>query len=123
MTRVDLPYTKPPLSMNDRDHWFVKAKKVRAVRLAVQRLCADLDPMPAAVLTLHYQPRDRRHRDSDNLFATVKAVADGIRDAGVIPDDDTRYLSHREPVIHPPVKGEPGRLWLELVPADAKESA
>lgn len=116
MTRIDLPWTKPPLSLNDRMHWATRARKVKDVRTIVclRVLAAGVKPMPAAVLTLHYQPRDVRRRDSDNLFATVKAVADGIRDSGVIPDDDTAHLSHQEPVIHPPVKGERGRLWLVL---------
>lgn len=116
MTRIDLPWTKPPLSMNDRLHWAVKSKKVAEVRLIAKLriLAAGLKPMPAATLTLHYQPRDVRRRDTDNLFATVKACADGLRDSGVIPDDDTAHLSHNEPVIHEPVKGQGGRLWLEL---------
>lgn len=118
MSIIPLPWTKPPLSMNDRAHYMARARKVREVRRVVAALCAEIEPMPAAVLTLHYQPRDKRRRDTDNLFATVKACADGIRDAGLIPDDDTRYLSHREPVIHQPAKGQPGRLWLELTPRE-----
>lgn len=112
---LELPWTKPPLSMNDRGHHFARARKIKQVRQIVHlRALADLTPMPAASMTLHYQPRDSRRRDSDNLMATVKAVADGLRDAHVIPDDDYKHLRHNEPVIHPPRKGQPGRLWVEL---------
>lgn len=116
MTTVPLPWTKPPLSLNDRGHWAVRAQKIKEVRRTVWLLTRRLPQMDAATLTLHYQPRDNRRRDSDNLFATVKACADGLRDAGVIPDDDTTHLSHNEPVIHRAVKGEPGRMWLEITP-------
>ena len=33
-----LPWTKPPASANDRDHWRVKARKVADIRQTVARL-------------------------------------------------------------------------------------
>lgn len=112
---VPLPWTAPPLSMNDRGHWRTKARKIAEVRAVVALAAHGVGPMPAATLTLHYRPGDKRRRDTDNLFATVKAAADGLRDAGVIPDDDHAHLTHTEPVLHAST-GRPGALWLEVVP-------
>ncbi|WP_128683426.1 hypothetical protein [Actinomyces qiguomingii] len=35
---------------------------------------------------------DRRRRDTHNLMPTVKPIVDGLVDAGLLPDDDTRHL-------------------------------
>ena len=35
---------------------------------------------------------DRRRRDRHNLAPTVKAMMDGLIDAGLLPDDADRYL-------------------------------
>jgi len=39
-----------------------------------------------------YQPPDNRRRDPANLYPSVKAVVDGIVDAGVLDDDSAAYL-------------------------------
>ena len=36
---------------------------------------------------------DRRRRDAANWYPTVKACIDGLRDAGVLVDDDDRHVS------------------------------
>lgn len=97
---LELPFTKP-LSLNDRMHWRVKAKLVRQVRDAASVLCRQ-QKIPACTriqVELHYTPRDRRVRDPLNLVATLKAVEDGIVDAGVVPGDDPRYVEPTMPKI------------------------
>lgn len=115
--RIDLPWTKPPLSMNDRGHWRKKAAQTAAVRGDSLTLARHADlPRNCAhvVVGLHYRPRDNRHRDPINIAATQKALVDGLRDYGLVADDDPRYVTDLMPTIHPAEKGEQGRLWLEL---------
>lgn len=95
---IDLPYTAPPLTANQRLHWAPKAELVKQIRGDVatlarsKRLPLGLDRIE---VTLHWQAPDRRRRDSDNLYPTLKACIDGLRDAGVVVDDDsTRVTSN-----------------------------
>ena len=123
---IVLPWTAPPLSMNDRGvsagAAFAKAKKIRAVREEVAELAAATE-LPQNVghvtVTLHYRPRDDRRRDTDNLTATAKPIYDGLVDYGLVPDDVPQHMAKREPVIHR--KGRPA-LWLEIsLSPDPKE--
>jgi crossover junction endodeoxyribonuclease RusA len=113
---IELPWSRPPLSMNDRRHWRAHAKEVKIVREAAWLLAKShgLCPVERIRVGLHYQPRDNRHRDSDNLAATYKPLVDGLKDAGIVPDDTDRFVERSWPVIHPAVKGECGRMWLEI---------
>lgn len=114
---MPLSFTKPPLTANQRfGHWAEKAKLVKQLRQEsmVRARSMRLPTSKFATVTLHYQPRDRRRRDRHNLYPSVKALVDGLVDAKVVPDDDAEHLSAPEPVIHPAVKGEPGRCWLAI---------
>ncbi|QLF83877.1 RusA-like resolvase [Gordonia phage Moosehead] len=114
---ITLPWTKPPLSMNDRGHWRKKAAQTASVRgdcLALARHARLPRNCGHVHIRLHYRPRDNRHRDPINLAATQKALVDGLRDYGLVPDDDPRYVTDHMPTIHPAEKGQGGRLWLEL---------
>lgn len=70
----------------------------------------------ATILALHGQPRydpprrllvaltipfkQNRRRDPHNYCGTVlKAVIDGIVHAGFVPDDNPKWIAHREPVF------------------------
>lgn len=114
---LELPQTKP-MSLNDRDHWRVKANKTaeyvdttivlaREAKIPALRRCSVL---------LVYGPRDRRVRDPLNLVQTLKAVEDGLVRAGVVPDDNPLYVESRMPVVLEP--GPPnsrgGRLWVAV---------
>ncbi|WP_336881421.1 hypothetical protein [Rhodococcus globerulus] len=135
-TTIRLPYTKPPLSLNDRGMSrgaaMAKATKIRKMREQMVQL-AQIARLPKGVkfvtVQLHYRPRDNRARDTDNLVATLKPLADGLTAPrvvktkrginthpghGMVPDDSTRYMSKPEPLIHEAIKGQPGTLWLEL---------
>jgi crossover junction endodeoxyribonuclease RusA len=99
--RIDLPYSKPPLSMNQRLHYAAHARIKAQVRAdtAVLVRAAGVPPLRAISIDLHYVPRDRRRRDPLNLVATLKCVEDGVVDAGVIPDDTPDYLLPTMPTI------------------------
>lgn len=122
---IVLPYTTPPLSLNDRGHWRTRNRLIASVRSDAARL-AQRGRLPQKVahvsVQLHYRPRDNRHRDAINLTATQKALVDGLRDYGLVLDDDGRYVTDLMPAIHPAEKGQPGRLWLEITNTTAKET-
>lgn len=119
---IRLPWSAPPASANDRDHWRVKARKVATIRQSAKYIVQDAMsafpfPMPATpkriAVGLTYVPRDKRRRDPDNLVVPLfKALCDGIVDAGVVPDDTPAYMVRSMPVILPP-DGDP-RLTLTI---------
>ena len=123
MTAYVLPltWTKPPISANSRMHWAQRAKIVKALRqeAAVRTKSARVPALPRVAFTLHYRPKDSRRRDRGNLMPMHKALLDGVVDAGVVEDDNPRFVDERMPVIHAPVRGEGGCMWVELVPLPA----
>lgn len=117
---IPLPWDKPPLSQNDR--WvaspYAKAGKVstalRQARLAVA--VARVDPLPAAHVTLHYRLPTWHRRDADNMAPVLKVVQDALVLEGVLPDDSFRHVPRSGQHIHPPIRGNPPAMWVELEP-------
>lgn len=111
---VRLPWTRPPLTMNGRAHWAVRARTVREVRDTTRLLvsAARVPFLGSCGVVLTYDPPDRRRRDADNLTATLKACCDGIVDAGVVRDDTPDLMHKHMPVIGPVTPG--GRLTLTI---------
>ena len=91
------------LTSNQRQHWAPKAKATRELRrIAYWQGRAHLDQRVTSypvrcVVTIDY--RDRRRRDAANLAPTIKAILDGLVDAGILPDDSTEYLTGADPRI------------------------
>lgn len=110
--RLDLPISTP-LSMNDREHWAVKARRVREVREAVATLARSqgIPQLDHPHVVLHYSPKDKRRRDAENLVPTSKAAVDGLVLAGVLVDDDTAHFKPQMPVLCVP-NGVRGQLWI-----------
>jgi hypothetical protein len=111
--RIDLPWTTPPLTANQRMHWAKRAAVVKEVRQTTGWLARGAPRADRIVITLHYRPRDIRRRDAHNLYPLVKACCDGIVDAKIVDDDDTAHVSTPEPVIHQP-DGKRAAMWLEI---------
>lgn len=109
-----LPWTKPPLTLNGRMHWAVKANATKATRSAafVMARAARIPPLARCEVLLTYCPRDKRRRDADNLVATLKACCDGLVDAHVVPDDTPDLMRKLMPRIGPVTPG--GRLTLTI---------
>jgi hypothetical protein len=114
---LELPQTKP-MTLNDRDHWRVKATKTAeyvetTIVLARQ---ARIPALGRIQVLLAYGPKDRRTRDPLNLVQTLKAVEDGLVRAGVVPDDNPLYVESVMPVILEPgvANGANGRLWVAI---------
>lgn len=90
-------------SLNDRDHWAVKAKKVKEWRDAAHVLAraARIPRCGRIRVELHYVPATAQRRDPDNLVAAYKPLVDGLVDAGVVPDDTEAFVERVFPIIHP----------------------
>ena len=118
MIRIELPWVTATLNPNRRNgthwSWAHAAKSKRAAdahALALQAMrSANGSPAKGAVhLVVTFCPPDKRRRDLDNLFASLKADLDGV--ALALGIDDSAF----EPVIL--MRGEPqkpGRVILEV---------
>lgn len=114
---LELPWTKPPMSMNDRMHWAQKAKLTKRIRAEAGILaCRNRLPTGLAHVTvaLVYRPRDRRRRDTDNLMPVLKALCDGLVDHGLVTDDTPQWMTKHMPRLDEPHKGTGGAMWLEV---------
>lgn len=120
---IVLPYTKPPLSLNDRRVWQSKWRAEQAVKtpVALTLRAAHIPPLTRCSVQLEYQPRDNRRRDTDNLTGTGKVIYDAITAAGIVPDDTPQYMAKPEPRILPKgpafnTQGHRLRLVIEEIP-------
>ncbi len=107
-----IQFTQPArlVSMNDRDHWRAKAKLTKAWRAAALRAVDHLHPgaspsnlsgqrLGPSTVSIELPVRDRRRRDPHNYYPTVKAIVDGLVDAGVWPDDTPEWITTTEPTL------------------------
>jgi Holliday junction resolvase RusA-like endonuclease len=92
------------LSPNARCHWAVKFKAVKRARTeawaSAQVAMYEADVKGGwkdATCEVHWFARDARRRDKDNCLASLKAVFDGLVDAGLLRDDNA--LTHLPLVI------------------------
>nr|DAI86618.1 MAG TPA: Endodeoxyribonuclease RusA [Caudoviricetes sp.] len=118
MTQWDLklPWAKPPLSLNDREHWAPRAKKQKAVREASALLArqAGIPRLGTAKVRLVWLVSDRRRRDRENITATLKPAIDGLVDAGVVEDDCWWIVTESSCAIALVGKGEEG-VYLQVL--------
>ena len=99
-----IPWTKPPLTLNQRLHWAEKARLTREVRSLATQLARDIPFMEAVSVELVWVVNNRRRRDADNAVLTLKALCDGLVDADVVADDTPDMMHKHMPVI----RYEPG---------------
>lgn len=99
--RIRFEYEKPPLTANQRLHWARKAALTRDVRAAAGMLArqAKIPTLDRCEVWLTWYVTDRRRRDADNVFPTMKAMCDGLVDAGVVEDDEPRFMVKHHPAI------------------------
>lgn len=99
--KLTFPVKKPAfpwLNLNDRPrHWSTKASQTKAWRKIAWAKAkqAGIPTLAAATITGRiYKNRAGRY-DPHNLYPTLKAIVDGLVDAGVLEDDDyTRLEVH-----------------------------
>jgi crossover junction endodeoxyribonuclease RusA len=111
------------LTANQRLHWAQKARLTKDLRFLGKIVTAPhldrLDPDDQAAafhdrahLTVHVGWPDKRRRDVANISPTIKALLDGIVDAGLLPDDDDTHLIG--PDLRPYVAAMRGHVILDF---------
>lgn len=103
MTELTFPAPCPPWSINQErtKHWSWRAKRVRWWRdtAMVAAKAAQVQPLgPTTVRCTLPFPRNAR-RDPANFLPPVKAIIDGLVDAGVWPDDTGDWVYLAEPEL------------------------
>lgn len=100
-----LPLTRSKLiTANDKMHWGVRARLTKQLRQRGYLLGREGEGVARLGLTharveVEFAYPDRRRRDRSNLAPTVKALMDGLIDAGLLPDDADRFLDGPHTVI------------------------
>ena len=100
-----LPLTRSKLlSANDKMHWAARARLTKQLRQWGYLLGREGQGVARLHLTrarveFEFAYPDRRRRDRHNLAPTVKALMDGLIDAGLLPDDSDRFLDGPHTVI------------------------
>lgn len=92
------------LTANDKPHWARRAALTKQLRRWGYLLGREGQGVARLHLTrarveFEFTYPDRRRRDRSNLAPTVKALMDGMIDAGLLPDDADRYLDGPHTVI------------------------
>lgn len=111
---ITFPYERPPLTANQRMHWRKKAQVTKAVRKLTKLSAGHIPTLQQCRVQLVWLVLDSRRRDVDNVVTTLKAMCDGLVDAGIVPDDTPDYMAKLMPVIHK-VDREFGPAKLQLV--------
>lgn len=99
---LDFDYPSPPLTSNQRFHWAKKKDITRNVRALTEAKAQILDipELAHANVELHWFVNTKHRRDVDNVVPTLKAMCDGLVDAGIVPDDTPEYMTKWMPFIH-----------------------
>ena len=89
----DLPQTDM-LSLNGRADRRTLSPRIRTLRMqaSVMARAARCPSFERARLVAWVRFPDGRRRDLHNYMPTLKALVDGLVDAGLLPDDDSRHL-------------------------------
>jgi len=121
--RLRMPWPRPPLSANDRLPRMARAKLVAQVRRDAGWVvkATRIPPCVRVTVGLVYVPSIRRKRDGGENYAdTLKAIIDGVVDAGVVPDDTPEYVIRLMPVVAPVDRNDHGVfLTLEVSPCES----
>lgn len=96
---VETPWTSPPLTANQRFHWRKKAALTKDVRQWARLLFRTTTLNAPITVQLDWHVNDKRRRDEDNIVPTLKAICDGLVDAGLVPDDTPADMRKQMPRI------------------------
>lgn len=98
-TTFRFEWTKAPLSLNYRLHKMHEATIIKRIRGEMAERGRALPPLTLCEVVLTWIVNDRRKRDEENIVPVLKALCDGLVDAGVVPDDTPVFMVKRMPVI------------------------
>jgi crossover junction endodeoxyribonuclease RusA len=103
------------MTMNDREHWRPHAVKVKRWRKAATAATTpSTGPLPPCHVGVVLEVPDRRRRDPHNYYPTIKALVDGLVDAGLWPDDTPNYVTTHEPAFRVTKRGQPQYVHITL---------
>lgn len=91
--------SKVDLSLNSRMHHMTKAKLTKEWRAWACDMAARLPYLGRVQVVMTWLVNDKRRRDEDNLVLILKAVCDGLVDAGLVYDDTHREMVKLMPRI------------------------
>ena len=112
-----------PISLNDSGNHFALNQKRATVKARTRTALreADIPALAFIHVELHYRPKTNKHRDYDNIVATLKPIIDAMHQPDersnwqpIVEGDDPRYVDWSRPVIHQARKGDPPALWVVL---------
>lgn len=121
---LELPWERPPLSANRSLHWAEKARITKRIRNEIGwRVKAAINSgklvrANKVRVQLRYIPKTNRTRDTDNLYPTLKAICDGIIDAGLVHDDSPEFMDKPQPIIEPTRKRYRNRVRVDITVLD-----
>ena len=103
---VTLPAGLPLLNANGRVHWRTRARITKTLREAACVVAKEqcIPRLSRVEMTLVLHPHDKRPRDPHNWYPSFKAAIDGIVDAGVLADDNSRFLAGTRTELGPAVR-------------------
>ena len=112
---IFFPYPSPPITANQRLHWRAKARLTKEVRTLAAHRASGVYPMGKCRVTLTWIVTTSHRRDADNVVPTLKAMCDGLVDAGVVTDDTPDLMEKLMPVIVKVPKDQgPARMELRV---------
>ena len=100
--RIELAHLPDPdLNPNKRLHHHKRARLLRDAKEEVGWLILQQGrpqkPIEKAHIAITWVAGDKRRRDPDNLFASMKAYIDGLVAGGLIIDDSAEHVSYAGP--------------------------
>lgn len=95
----EFPWKSPPLHLNQRMHHMAHAKKVAELRALAHAKARNLPTMTRCRVELIWVVNTHTRRDDENPVPTLKALCDGLVDAGIVPDDTNEYMVKLMPSI------------------------
>lgn len=94
--KITLAKGNEMISANDRLHHIVKHQLTAHLRQkAKEKYTGDtplFDKDHPCILTIEVHPPTKRKMDSPNWYPTVKALIDGLVDAGLLTDDNNEVI-------------------------------
>lgn len=87
------------LNANDRPHWTQKAKitaylrQIGRLKVSEGKYTAYTKKRPCGLVVTIYAPTKRR-MDPPNFYPTIKALVDGMTDAGLWADDNHEIIKY-----------------------------
>lgn len=110
---------RPAMTSNEQRSWHWR-KQHQAIAVMHRQVSDALSACPVATQTnpiairVTWYPPNRIRRDHDSLNPFLKAAQDVIVRAGIIPDDDSRWVTSGTTAIGPVDKARPRiEIWID----------